>query len=86
MAGTDVLPAYGVVEDAATGSAAGPLAIHLARHGVVDYGKAVEIHQGVELGRHSVMFAEATVGDGGDVARVSVSGHGAVVAEGTIHV
>ncbi|WP_381803623.1 PhzF family phenazine biosynthesis protein [Streptomyces niveus] len=79
-------PAYGVVEDAATGSAAGPLAIHLARHGVVDYGKAVEIHQGVELGRHSVMFAEATVGDGGDVARVSVSGHGAVVAEGTIHV
>ncbi len=25
-------PAYGVVEDAATGSAAGPLAIHLARH------------------------------------------------------
>lgn len=79
-------PAYGVVEDAATGSAAGPLAIHLARHGVVEYGKTVEIHQGVELGRHSVMFAEATLGETGEIARVQVSGHGAVVAEGTIHV
>ncbi|WP_422775085.1 PhzF family phenazine biosynthesis protein, partial [Pseudomonas aeruginosa] len=30
-------PAYGVVEDAATGSAAGPLAIHLARHRQIPY-------------------------------------------------
>lgn len=39
-------PAYGVVEDAATGSAAGPLAIHLARHGLASYGQELEILQG----------------------------------------
>lgn len=78
-------PAYGVVEDAATGSAAGPLAIHLARHGHAAYGDTVEIHQGVQLGRRSVMFAEARA-DGDRVARVRVSGRGAVAAEGTIHV
>ncbi|MET9830115.1 PhzF family phenazine biosynthesis isomerase [Streptomyces sp. NPDC006385] len=79
-------PAYGVVEDAATGSAAGPLAIHLARHGLAEYGKTVEIHQGVRLGRRSVMFAEADLDSGGEIVRVRVSGHGAVAAEGTIHV
>ncbi|MDP5993796.1 phenazine biosynthesis protein PhzF, partial [Pseudomonas aeruginosa] len=35
-------PAYGVVEDAATGSAAGPLAIHLARHRQIPYGQQIE--------------------------------------------
>ncbi|MEV0171129.1 PhzF family phenazine biosynthesis isomerase [Streptomyces sp. NPDC050803] len=79
-------PAYGVVEDAATGSAAGPLAVHLARHGLAEYGKTVEIHQGVQLGRHSVMFAEATTDAAGAIARIRVSGYGAVAAEGTIHV
>ena len=33
------LPAAGVGEDAATGSAAGPLACHLCRHGLVDVGR-----------------------------------------------
>ncbi|MGW3582058.1 PhzF family phenazine biosynthesis isomerase [Streptomyces rubiginosohelvolus] len=79
-------PAYGVVEDAATGSAAGPLAIHLARYGRVPYGRTVEIHQGVRLGRRSIMFAEATVDTAGEIARVRVGGHGVVAAEGTIRV
>lgn len=78
-------PAYGVVEDAATGSAAGPLAIHLARHGCSAYGKTIEIHQGVELGRRSIMYAEATVDDSGELTRVRVSGYGAMAAEGTIY-
>ncbi|MFH9262786.1 MULTISPECIES: PhzF family phenazine biosynthesis protein [unclassified Streptomyces] len=79
-------PAYGVVEDAATGSAAGPLAIHLARHGLVPYGRTIEIHQGVRLGRRSVMAAEATVDTAGEIDRVRVGGHGVVAAEGTIRV
>ncbi|QKW08094.1 PhzF family phenazine biosynthesis isomerase [Streptomyces sp. NA04227] len=80
-------PAYGVVEDAATGSAAGPLAIHLARHGLVEYGKTIEIHQGVQLGRRAVMFAEATLKDDStELDRVRVSGHGTVASEGTIHI
>ncbi|MEO3840776.1 PhzF family phenazine biosynthesis isomerase [Streptomyces sp. B22F1] len=80
-------PAHGGAEDASAGSAAGALAVHLARYGLVAYGKTVEIHQGGHLGgRSSVMFAEATVAGGGELDRVRVSGHGTVAAEGTIHV
>jgi len=75
-------PAYGVTEDAATGSAAGPLAVHLARHGLARYGEELEIHQGVEMGRPSVMFACAD-GSNQDLHAVHVAGHGTVVARGT---
>ncbi|MFJ9808814.1 PhzF family phenazine biosynthesis protein [Streptomyces sp. NPDC101158] len=78
-------PAYGVVEDAATGSAAGPLAVHLARHGRVPYGREVRIRQGVELGRGSLMLARAE-GSGEDVVSVEVSGEAVTVAHGRIHV
>lgn len=49
-------PAYGVTEDAATGSAAGPLAMHLARHGLIEFGEEIEILQGVEIRRPSYMM------------------------------
>ncbi|MFF4252533.1 PhzF family phenazine biosynthesis protein [Streptomyces sp. NPDC001663] len=78
-------PAYGVVEDAATGSAAGPLAIHLARHQLADYGRQLEILQGVEMGRPSLMLATAE-GSGDTVRSVEVGGHGVVAAHGTLHV
>jgi trans-2,3-dihydro-3-hydroxyanthranilate isomerase len=52
-------PAHGVNEDAATGSAAGPLAIHLARHGRIEFGQEIEISQGTEIGRPSKLFARA---------------------------
>lgn len=78
-------PAYGVVEDAATGSAAGPLAIHAARHGLAGYGQELEILQGVEMGRPSRMLATA-VGSAEGVDEVRVGGHGVLVARGTIYV
>lgn len=78
-------PAYGVVEDAATGSAAGPLAIHAARHGLAGYGQELEILQGVELGRPSRMLATAE-GSADGIDEVRVGGHGVVVARGTIYV
>ncbi|MES4890697.1 PhzF family phenazine biosynthesis isomerase [Streptomyces sp. NPDC096012] len=78
-------PAYGVVEDAATGSAAGPLAIHLARHGLAGYGQPLEILQGVEMGRPSLMLATAE-GAGDDVTSVQVGGHGVLVGRGTLYV
>ncbi|MEH0547974.1 PhzF family phenazine biosynthesis protein [Streptomyces sp. B21-105] len=78
-------PAYGVVEDAATGSAAGPLAIHLARHGLSAYGESLQILQGVEMGRPSLMLATAD-GTGEDVRGVQVGGHGAIAARGTLNV
>lgn len=88
-------PAYGVVEDAATGSAAGPLAIHLARHGLAKFGAEIRIRQGVEMGRPALMRARATVTEAGDGAAdgvpgalrsVEVGGHGVVAARGTIYV
>jgi trans-2,3-dihydro-3-hydroxyanthranilate isomerase len=48
-----------VLEDPATGSAAGPLALHLVRHGRIGLGDEIEIHQGVELGRPSTLYAVA---------------------------
>ena len=50
-------PSSGVAEDPATGSAAGPLALHLARHGRIAFGDEIEISQGVEVGRPSTLFA-----------------------------
>src|SRR5262249_17196072 len=75
-------PAYGVTEDAATGSAAGPLAIHLARHGLLPFGPRIEIQQGVEMGRTSRMYARAE-GTPEKVTLVEVSGTAVVVAHGT---
>lgn len=76
-------PAYGVAEDAATGSAAGPLAIHLLRHGHLDYGEEIEILQGVEIGRPSLMRATIT-GSAGALKAVEVTGSAVVVAHGTL--
>ena len=71
------VPAHGVFEDPATGSAAGPLALHLARHGRIDYGDEIEIHQGVELGRPSTLYAVARSPE-----EVEVGGSAVIVARG----
>ncbi|MEX0673704.1 MAG: PhzF family phenazine biosynthesis protein [Gaiellaceae bacterium] len=70
--------AVGVVEDPATGSAAGPLAVHLVRHGLVPPWEQVEIAQGAELGRPSTLYARA------DESRVEVGGSAVVVARGEL--
>ena len=74
-------PGVGVPEDPATGSAAGPLAVHLARHGWSEYGRPIQIRQGEEIGRPSVIHARV---DGSDelVERVVVGGGAVVVARG----
>jgi trans-2,3-dihydro-3-hydroxyanthranilate isomerase len=74
-------PGHGVPEDSATGSSAGPLALHLARHGRIAFGEQIEIHQGGEIGRPSVLFA-AAYGSSDSVDRIEVSGSAVVVAEG----
>jgi trans-2,3-dihydro-3-hydroxyanthranilate isomerase len=78
-------PADGVGEDAATGSAAGPLACHLARHGRIAWGDEIEIAQGAEIGRPSRLFARADGGDG-LIDRVEVGGSAVVVARGEFRV
>jgi trans-2,3-dihydro-3-hydroxyanthranilate isomerase len=74
-------PGLGVAEDPATGSAAGPLAVHLARHGRIGWGERIEIRQGAEIGRRSVLHACAE-GSGAGVERVTVGGGAVVVARG----
>jgi trans-2,3-dihydro-3-hydroxyanthranilate isomerase len=74
-------PYAGVAEDPATGSAAGPLACHLCRHGLADWGEWIEIGQGVEIGRPSTLFACAH-GRDGSIERVEVGGRAVVVARG----
>jgi trans-2,3-dihydro-3-hydroxyanthranilate isomerase len=74
-------PALGVPEDPATGSAAGPLALHLARHGAIRFGQEIEIHQGVEILRPSVLFARAE-GTAQAVERIEVGGAAVIVARG----
>jgi trans-2,3-dihydro-3-hydroxyanthranilate isomerase len=74
-------PADGVSEDPATGSAAGPLAIHLARHGRTSFGDEIEISQGVELGRPSKLYARVE-GSPERVERVEVGGSAVIVARG----
>ena len=71
----------GVAEDPATGSAAGPLAVHLARHGVIGFGQRTEIRQGAEIGRPSTLFAQAD-GSAERVERVLVGGAACIVARG----
>jgi len=74
-------PALGVPEDPATGSAAGPLALHLARHGRIAFGEEIEIRQGVELARPSRLRARAS-GSADAVERVEVAGSAVIVASG----
>jgi trans-2,3-dihydro-3-hydroxyanthranilate isomerase len=74
-------PSSGVAEDPATGSAAGPLAVHLLRHGRIESGREIEIVQGVELRRPSRLYVRAT-GTADDIERVEVGGSAVVVARG----
>ena len=76
-------PGSGVAEDPATGSAAGPLALHLARHGRIAFGDEIEISQGVEVGRPSTLFARVE-GSADDVQRVEVGGSAVTVARGEL--
>jgi len=74
-------PGGGVAEDPATGSAAGPCAVHLARHGRIGFGEEIEITQGVEIGRPSTLFARAD-GSAEKLERVEVGGTAVLVARG----
>ena len=74
-------PGKGVTEDPATGSAAGPLAVHLARHGRIGWGDEIRISQGAEVGRPSTLYARVD-GSADAIERVEVGGSAVVVARG----
>jgi trans-2,3-dihydro-3-hydroxyanthranilate isomerase len=75
-------PGGGVPEDAATGSAAGPLAVHLARHGRISFGQEIEIRQGEEISRPSLLYSKAT-GTADRITSIEVGGSARIVASGS---
>jgi trans-2,3-dihydro-3-hydroxyanthranilate isomerase len=74
-------PAGGVLEDPATGSAAGPLACHVVRHGLVEAGVQIEISQGAEIARPSTLYARVE-GSPEGIEAVEVGGSAVAVARG----
>jgi trans-2,3-dihydro-3-hydroxyanthranilate isomerase len=70
-------PGFATNEDPATGSAAGPLALHLARHRRVAFGEEIEISQGAEIGRPSTLYARAHSPE-----QIEVGGSAVIVARG----
>jgi trans-2,3-dihydro-3-hydroxyanthranilate isomerase len=77
-------PASGVPEDPATGSAAAAFPAVLLAEGRLAGGvTAFDIHQGVEMGRPSLIRVEAEV-SGGAVTAVSIAGGAIKVSEGVM--
>jgi trans-2,3-dihydro-3-hydroxyanthranilate isomerase len=74
-------PAGIVPEDPATGSAAGPLALHLVRHGRLEPGTEITISQGAEIRRPSTLYA-LVEGTAEAVERIEVGGGAVIVARG----
>jgi trans-2,3-dihydro-3-hydroxyanthranilate isomerase len=70
-------PTVGLWEDAATGTAAGPLAAYLASEGVIS--GAVEIEQGTKMGRRSILRVSLA-------PEPEISGAGIIVMRGTLSI
>ena len=81
-------PAAGVIEDAATGSANGPLGFYLVRHSLVRPDAATNIvsEQGVEMKRPSILHIGVDVEEGGEVTGVRVGGGVVITGRGEIFV
>ena len=78
-------PVDGVGEDAATGSAAGPLACHLARHGRSSLGRAARDLAG-RRDRPAVDALRDRLGSDATIERVEVGGTAVVVARGEFRI
>ncbi len=70
------------MEDAATGSAAGPLGGYLVRYGLHRSGD-LEIEQGIEMGRPSVVRVSVPV-ESGEIGPIRVSGEVRIWGHGTV--
>jgi trans-2,3-dihydro-3-hydroxyanthranilate isomerase len=75
------VPLLGVKEDPATGSAAGPLGVHLARHGQIGFGQRIEVSQGKEIARPSTLYVTVE-GTRDHIEHVYVGGRAVIVASG----
>ena len=78
-------PGAGIVEDPATGSAAGPLGSYLVKHGMVHHNERRDMVnlQGVAMGRPSRLHMRIEEEEGA-ISRVQVGGKSVLVGKGTI--
>jgi PhzF family phenazine biosynthesis protein len=72
----DPFPVGGVVEDPATGAAAGAFGAYARELGLVPEASVLTLHQGADMGRPGVLTVELRAGD----KRVRVSGAGTRIA------
>ena len=80
-------PAAGVIEDAATGSANGPLGFYMVRHGLAEAAPTARIvsEQGFEMKRPSLLHIEAdTDGEKREVTAIRVGGGVVITGRGEI--
>jgi PhzF family phenazine biosynthesis protein len=75
----------GIVEDVATGSAAGPVGAYLVKHGRIQPDRVWTLRQGRLAGRPSELFVR-TSGAADNIDRVSVSGNVFIVGAGRLHI
>jgi trans-2,3-dihydro-3-hydroxyanthranilate isomerase len=76
-------PTAGILEDPATGSAAGPLGAYLAEHRLAGMPGAVCIRQGEQVGRPSELHVDVRPDNGS--WRIRVGGGVHQIGEGTFH-
>lgn len=80
-------PDTGILEDAATGSANGPLGAYLVKHNLISDGSQTNIvsEQGYEMGRKSLLYISITQQDQ-QITKVEVGGHCVIVGKGEIYI
>ncbi len=85
-------PEIGIAEDAATGSAAGPLGAYLVQHGLADPSRTIRNLQGVKMGRPSWLSIQPVL-QGPDapprsvpreISAMRVGGQAVLAGEGTL--
>jgi trans-2,3-dihydro-3-hydroxyanthranilate isomerase len=78
-------PDFGIIEDPATGSAAGPVGCYVVHHGVVtaDPARPIQISQGVAMGRPSRIYVSVE-GEARSMTGVKVGGTAVLVGRGEL--
>lgn len=66
-------PYFGIIEDPATGSAAGPLTGYLLKHGVFGNQFEIQNEQGIEMGRPSQLLMKGVLSEG--EYQIEIGGH-----------
>lgn len=79
-------PAFGIAEDAATGSASGPMGAYLVRHRLAGPTDRIISEQGIEMGRPSRIEIAVAVAEDGTMTAAHVGGKSVYMGRGTLRI